>query len=58
MCVILWRGLISLKTLEVVHGSREVIIHVRGNSIINRDGTFERPEILLKKHRELLVRAK
>ena len=33
-------------------------MHVGGNSIINRDGTFERSEILLKKYWELLVRAK
>ena len=44
--------------LEVAHGSREVIIHVGGSSIRNRDGTFERSEILLKKYRELLIRAK
>ena len=29
-----------------------------GNNIRNRDGTFERSEVLLKKYRELLVRAK
>ena len=29
-----------------------------GNSIRNRDGTFERSEVLLKIYRELLVRAK
>ena len=35
-----------------------VIIHVGGNSIRNKDETFERSEILLKKYRELLFRAK
>ena len=44
--------------LEVAHGSREVIIHVGRNSIRNRYGMFEWSEILLKKYRELLVRAK
>ena len=37
--------------------SKGVIILVGGNSIRNRDGTFERTEVLLKKYRELLVRA-
>ena len=44
--------------LEVAHRSKGIIIHVGGNSIRNRDGTFERSEILLKKYWELLVRAK
>ena len=44
--------------LEVTYGSRGVIIHVGGNSIRNRVGTFERSEILLKKYREILARAK
>ena len=44
--------------LEVANGSMGVILHVGGNSIRNRDGTFERTEGLLKKYRELLVRAK
>ena len=44
--------------LQVAHGSRVVIIHVGGNSIRNRDGKFERSEILLKKYRVLLIRAK
>ena len=43
--------------LEVAHGSRGVIIHVGENSIRNRDG-IERSKILLKKYRELLIRAK
>ena len=38
--------------LEVVHESREVIKYVGGNNIINRDGTVERSEILLKKYRK------
>ena len=40
--------------LDIVHGSRDVIIHVGGNSIRNMDGTFERSEILLKKYKEFL----
>ena len=44
--------------LEVVHGSRDVIIHIGGNNIRKRDGTFERSEVLLKKYRELLARAR
>ena len=43
--------------LEVANGSRGVIFHVGGNIIRSRDGTFERTEILLRKYRELLVRA-
>ena len=35
-----------------------VILHVRGNSVRNRNGTFERTEVLLNKYRELLVRVK
>ena len=50
--------MILLKTLEIAHGPRGVFIHVIGNIIRNRDGTFERSEILVKKYRELLVRAK
>ena len=41
-------------SLEVVRRSRGVIIHVGKNRYI----TFEKSEILLKKYRELLVRAK
>ena len=44
--------------LELADGSRGIIIHVGGNSIRNRDGTFEMSEILLKKYREYLSRAK
>ena len=44
--------------LEVAQGSRIFILHVGRNSIRNRDETFERSETLLKKYRELLVRAK
>ena len=44
--------------LELTNSSKGVILHVGGNSIRNRDGTFERSEILLKKYRELLVSAK
>ena len=44
--------------LKVANESREVILHVGENSIRNRDGTFEMTEILLKKYKELLVRAK
>ena len=50
--------MILLKTLEIVNVSRRVIIHAGGNSIRNRNGTFERSEILLKKFRELLISAK
>ena len=42
--------------LEVANRSKGVILHVGGNSIRSRDGTFEGTEILLKKYRELLVR--
>ena len=34
--------------LDVVHGSRCVIIQVGGNSIRNRNETFERSEVVLK----------
>ena len=44
--------------LDIVHGSRDVIIHVGRNSIRNKDGTFERSEILLEKYKELLVKAR
>ena len=44
--------------LEVAHRSKGIIIHVGGNSIRNKDGTFEKSEILFKKYRGLLVRAK
>ena len=44
--------------LERANGSRGVILHVGGNSIRNRDGTFERTEVLLKRYRELLVKPK
>ena len=44
--------------LDIVHGSRDAIINVGGNSIRNKDGTFERSKILLKKCKELLVRSK
>ena len=40
------------------HGFRDVIIHVGGNSIRNKDRTFERLEILLKKYKKPLVRAR
>ena len=43
--------------LEVIQGSRVVTIHVGRISIRNMNGMFERSEILLKKYRELLVRA-
>ena len=41
-----------------MHESRDVIIHVGGNSIRNKDGKFERSEILLKKYKDLLVRTR
>ena len=45
--------------LELTNSSKGVILHVGENSIRNRDGTFEGTErLLLKKYRELLVRAK
>ena len=44
--------------IQVAHGSGGVIIHVGGDSIINRDETFERSEIILKKYRKLVVRTK
>ena len=34
-------------------GSRDVIIHVEGKSIRNKDGMFERSEVLLKKFKEI-----
>ena len=43
---------------EVAHVFRGVIIHIGENSIRNRDGTFERSEILLNNYREFLIRAK
>ena len=56
----LFRGSIDFikDRLEVVHGSRDVIIHVEGNNIRNKDGMFERSEILFRKYKELLVRAR
>ena len=33
--------------LDGVHGSRIVILHVRGNGIRNKGGTIERSEVLL-----------
>ena len=44
--------------LEVAYRSWGGTLHVRGNSIRNRGGTFERSEILLRKYMELLVRSK
>ena len=42
--------------LDVVHGSRCVIIQVGGNNIRNRNETFKRSKVVLKKFKELLVR--
>ena len=36
--------------LEVVHGSRDVIIHVGRNNVKNKDGKFQKSEILFKKY--------
>ena len=44
--------------LVVVHGSRDVIIHLEENNIRNKDGMFERSGILLKKYNKLLVRVR
>ena len=43
---------------NVVHRSKGVILYVGGNNIRNRNGMFEWSEVLLKKFKELLVRAK
>ena len=41
-----------------MHRSQDVIIHVEGNNIRNKDRISERSEILLKKYKELLVTAR
>ena len=51
-------GINFIKDRLDLHKARNVIVHVGGNSIRNKDGTFERSEILLKKYKELLVRAR
>ena len=43
--------------LKVMHGSRD-FIHVGGNNVRNKDGMFERSEILFRKYKGLLVRAR
>ena len=45
-------------SFDVVNVSRGIIIHVKGNSSRNRDGSFERSKVLIKKFKELLVTAK
>ena len=39
--------------LEVVHGSKDVIIYVGRNNVSNKDKMFERSEILFRKHKKL-----
>ena len=42
--------------LDMVHGSRDVIIHVGENR--NKYEMFEKSEILLRKYKDLLVRVR
>ena len=50
--------MLSRDRLDIVYGSRNVFIHVGGNSIRNKEKTFKWSEILLVKYKELLVKAR